>query len=304
MSHENKPVGELFARVYLERGAPTQDNDFFRNRLEAYLSSNHYKDYAELSKYLKQEAGLVVPVTYQQQFGLYYNFPDFLSKTRIEYLLTAMTLIWRFLRQKYPQATRASKPGIQFETIYPQADAWHAFVTRTLREENMAYALDEKCGVHFFVDEEFERNRVSALRSLEAPRYAGVRAAFEAAHGYLDAQPPDTKASVRSMFEALEILARLIDPQSKNLNKWSTENKLKELALSGVTDATERDSIAKTFDGLAQWVDGLHNYRHGQGVPRPVAPSLTFAVYVISSGAATLRWLADLDTRDEEAKTG
>lgn len=103
------------------------------------------------------------------------------------------------------------------------------------------------------------------------------------------------------MFEAIEILARLMDPPSKNLNRYSVENKLKALALGSTKDATERDTICKVFDGLAQWVDGLHNYRHGQGVQQPVAPSLTFAVYVISTGAATLRWLVEIDSKQNQA---
>ena len=302
MSENEAPVGELFIRVYLERGTPAQDNLLFRNRIEAYLSSNHYKDYSELTNYLKQEAGLVVAVTYQQKLGMYYNFPDFFGKSPIEYVLTAITLIWRFLQKKYPQTSLGSKPGIPFDTIYPQANAWHAFVARAFREENMTYSLDEKCGVHYFVDEEFERNRVSALKSIETPRYAGVRAAFEAAHSYLDAQPPDTKASVRSMFEAIEILARLMDPESKNLNKWLVANKLKALALNYTTDPIENDTVSKIFDGHAMWIEGLHNYRHGQGVQQPVAPSLTLAVYVISSGAAFLRWLIQLDIYDQQMR--
>ena len=293
MDEQPTPVGELFVRLYLERGAPAQDSPFFRNRLDAYLQANHSKDYAELSTYLKQEAGLVIASSYLDKLGVFYNFSEFFTKTRTEFVLSAVTLIWRFLHNQYRQWTKTA-------WTYPQADAWHAFVARALREENMAYSLDGQCEVHYFVDEEFERNRVSALKTLEAPRYAGVRAAFEAAHNYLDTQPPDTKASVRSTFEAIEILARLRDPQSKNLNKWLVENKLKALALSNTSDATETDTIGKVFDGLAQWVDGLHNYRHGQGVQQPVAPSLTLAVYVISSGAAALRWLVEIDSKQQQ----
>lgn len=160
----------------------------------------------------------------------------------------------------------------------------------------MAYTLDEKCGVHFFVDEEFERNRVTALSCLTSARYSAVRVAFEQAHSYLDAQPSDTKASVRAAFEAVEILARLMDSQSKNLNKWMVENKLKPLALAQASDPTESAVVEKLFDGLALAVDGLHNYRHGQGSEQPVAPSLTVSVYVVSTVAATLRWLVAIDS--------
>lgn len=288
-------VGELFARQYVERGALLQDNPFFRSRLDAFLQSNHYKDYADLSAYLRQESGLVVEPFYSDTYKTaYYKFTDFFSNTKIELVLSAVTLIWRFLR-KYSQVITTRNSASPFSHTHPSADAWHAFVARALREENMAYTLDEKCGVHFFVDEEFERNRVTALSCLTAARYGAVRVAFEQAHAYLDAQPADTKASVRAAFEALEILGRLMDTQSKNLNKWMVANKLKPMAVAKAQDATEAMVVEKLFDGLALAVDGLHNYRHGQGSQQPIAPSLSVAVYVISSVAAALRWLVAIE---------
>lgn len=301
-SQKAAPIGELFARLYVERGAPVQDSSFFRNRLDAYLQANHYKDYAEISTYLKQEAGLIVATAYLEKYSsVFFNFSDFFSKTRIEFVLNAITLIWRYLVSKYPEWVKSGEPASPYGYAYPMAQAWRTFVSRVMREENMAYTLDEKCGVHFVVDEEFERNRVSVLKCLEAPRYAGVRAAFEGAHHYLDAQPTDTKGSVRSAFEALEILARLMDPQSKNLNKWMVQNKLKPLAIATAVEDTEANTIEMIFDGLAHLVDGLHNYRHGQAVEQPVAPSLTVAVYVTSSVAAALRWMVAIDERYQQA---
>jgi hypothetical protein len=179
--------------------------------------------------------------------------------------------------------------------VCPRAHEWKDFVTRVFREENLGYVLDEHCGVHFLIDQEFEHNKATILQGLGSPRYLGVKAAFEAAHSYLDLTPPDTKASVRSMFESLEILTKLM-VQTQNLNKWVVENKLKQLA----QDAFSADDIAAVtigcaFDGFALWVNGLHNYRHGQGTTEPVAPSLSFTVYTLSSGAAFLRWLIELD---------
>lgn len=271
-------AGELFSRVYLERGVPLQDSIRFRNRLDAYVGG-HVADHRDLSAFLQREAGLIV------QYRGYYDFTALFAKDPIEHVLDTITLIWRYFRaQELVRGYSAKSSG-----------NWHTFVSRVLREENMGYRLDEQCGVHYFVDEEFERNRVSALSCLSAARYTGVRTAFEQAHAYLDAQPADTKASVRSAFEALEILARLMDPTSKNLNKRMVENKLKPLAVANAVDATEEKTISSIFDGLAQVVDGLHNYRHGQPAEEPVAPSMTMAVYVLSTVAATLRWLVAVD---------
>ena len=87
-----------------------------------------------------------------------------------------------------------------------------------------------------------------------------------------------------------------MDTQSKNLNKWMVENKLKPMAVAKTQDATEAAVVEKLFDGLALAVDGLHNYRHGQGSQQPIAPSLSVAVYVLSSVAAALRWLVAIES--------
>lgn len=299
-AEEQKAKGELFARLYMERGAPAQDNPFFRNRLDAYLQTNHYSDYAKISAYLKQEAGLIVSTSYLEKFhNVYYNFAEFFSKTRIDLVLSAFTLIWRFLRKEYSQLSKTGRIDSAYEMRYPEADAWREFVSRALREENLAYVLDEMCGVHYHIDEEFERNRISALNCLDSPKYAGVRAAFESAHRYLDTTPPDTKAAVRAAFEAFEISARLICPASKNLNKWMVENVLAPAVLKAASDATEIDAINKLFEGIAIQVDGLHLYRHGQASTEPVAPSLTLAVYVVSTVAAAIRWLVAVDLSNQ-----
>lgn len=73
------------------------------------------------------------------------------------------------------------------------------------------------------------------------------------------------------------------------------ENRLKPLAVQAAKDEHETEAMTKIFDGIAQWVDGLHYYRHGQGVERAVAPTQTLTVYAISTAAAVLRWLVELD---------
>ncbi|MDA8349888.1 MAG: hypothetical protein M0038_13995 [Pseudomonadota bacterium] len=291
MTNAERPSGELFSRLYIERGAPAQDSPFFRNRLSGYLSASHYEDGGAISAYLKEEGGLIL------SYNGYWDFDGFFTKTRIEFVLSSITLIWRFLKKQYPSWNGTSGPA---GFTYPKADAWHGFVQRALREENLAYSLDELCGVHYFVDEEFERNRVSVLRAASAPRYSGVLAAFQSAHSHLDAQPADTKASVRSMFEAVEILARLVDPNSQRLNRRLVE-KLKTLVSAAGVDSIERDCREKLLEGVADWVDAIHLYRHGQGLETPVAPSLEVAVYVLSSGAAALRLLLAVDSSLQKA---
>jgi hypothetical protein len=184
------------------------------------------------------------------------------------------------------------------------SDKWKQFVARVLIEENLGYQLDSKCGVHYFVDEEFERNRVATLRSLDDPKYSGIRDAYEAAYRHMDSDPPDTKGAVRSMFESLEILVRQMVPSTKNLNRWIVENTLKEkCAKIYASEATGAKVVAGLIDGFADWVDALHNYRHGQPSEQPVAPSEEVAVYVLSSGSAFLRWLIDINAELSKSST-
>ena len=270
-------IGQPFERVYLDRGTQLRDSMLFRNRLAGFLQSQ-YNDLWRIAAYLKQESGFIIG-SHPREFA------DFFTNTPIESILSSITIIWRFLREK----DRQSGPP------HVRAAAWHAFVARAMSEENMGYRLDSQAGVHFLIDEEFERSRASVLKCLEASRYSGVRDAFESAHSYLDAQPADEKASVRSAFEALEILARLIDPSSKNLNKNMVLNKLKPVAKKNAIDEIEEKVIDSVFEGIAMMVDGLHHYRHGQGKPEPVKPSLSLAIYVLSSTAAAIRWLVEID---------
>jgi hypothetical protein len=50
------------------------------------------------------------------------------------------------------------------------------------------------------------------------------------------------------------------------------------------------------LQSLRGWIDAAHGYRHEEGKPDTVAqPPLTLAVYLVSTGAAHLPWLAELD---------
>jgi hypothetical protein len=292
MSKGTPPTGELFSRLYIERGAPSRDSPPFRKRLEAFLSATYSEDNAKLVSYLKQEAGIEIPTTWLEKYHtLYYNFPQFFSQAPIEEVLSAITLIFRFLEKTYPPYFAATGKKVTSSNV----SGWIEFVGRALREENVGYTLDEKCGVHFLVDEEFERNRVSALRAADAARYSAVRAAFEIAHQALDSTPPNTKQAVRSMFEALEILAKLMVPGATRLNAELVKKALAGIAQGTTTEPTERLVLEKVMHSFADYVDGVHFYRHGQATNEPIEPSVPLAVHVMAMGASFLRLLLEAD---------
>jgi hypothetical protein len=62
-------------------------------------------------------------------------------------------------------------------------------------------------------------------------------------------------------------------------------------------DRTAIQAAEKLLQSFRDWIDAAHEYRHEDGVKDMVAqPPLTLAVYLVSAGAAHLRWLAEIDT--------
>lgn len=269
--------GKRFSLVYLDRTAPVRDSIRFRNRLAAYYGEHLYKNHdSNIMKEIRRETGSEIP--YFSNSG--YSVSEFFKQNEQRDILDSVTLIYRTLS----------------DSAYKQrAEHWKSFVSRTFKEENLGYKLDAHGGVHYYVDEEFERNRYSTLSVLKDSQYTSVRTAYEDAYRHLDNNPIDSKAAVRSIFESLEILVKqMVD--TKNLNKWVVENTLKEICLSPYeNDKTATKVVAEMFDGFAHWVDALHNYRHGQGEEQPVAPTEGIAIYVLSSGSAFLRWLIGIN---------
>lgn len=267
--------GQRFSLLYLDRSKILRDSQRFRNRLAAFYwkSLHDYQDKIVTAIHL--EIGANVPTT-----AYSYDVSDFFKKTDLRDLLDSITVIYNTL--------------IGFSHSV-KAENWKQFIQRAFSEENMGYRLDTKCGVHYYIDEEFERNRYSTLSALENSRYNAIRDAYDMAYKYLDSDPIDTKGAVRSIFESIEILVKqMVD--TKNLNKWIVENTLKEKCIGAYAkDETAKKVISQMFDGFAQWVDAIHNYRHGQADIEPVAPPVNVAIYIISSGTSFLRWLIEIN---------
>jgi hypothetical protein len=57
---------------------------------------------------------------------------------------------------------------------------------------------------------EFEHVRVASIAHLGTSRYNAGLSEFEAAYRPIEASPPDAKLAVRSMFEAIETLFKLL----------------------------------------------------------------------------------------------
>jgi hypothetical protein len=281
MSKKEIREGQLFSRTYLEHGEPTRDSKRFRTRIQAYFNevlAEHIE--VNLANLIGSQLG--VTVAWHQG---YLNFQDFFSNAELRDILDTISLITKLLQMESGEG----------------AKLWMEFVKDVFEEENVGYRIDPKGGVHYLVDEEFERNRVSAIASITSPKYAAVMRALELAFSALDARSINTKTAVRDTFEALEIVIKLLTNSNKNLDEKLVKNELAALLrkLPEYTEPSGASTIGKFIESLADWVNAAHPYRHGQKTEKLVAPSLTSAVLFLSTGAAYIRWLVDqLGTTD------
>jgi len=263
-----------FSLRYPEEGPPTLDSKRFRNRLAACISdmlSNNVGNAMELVVYLERETGTILDGANSLR-----QVENLFQKGELRDVRDAITHIYDYLLN---------------EQLDPEA--WRIFVVRVLKEENIGYIMDDDGGVQYLVDEAFQTNRAIAVRALQKPVYKGVLAAFEDAHRHFNTD--DTKAAVRSMYEALEILAK----QLKAVPRLSEQlvNDLRKQYGNRYDDQAARTTYNALFDAMVKWVVGLQVYRHGQGVDKIIAPDEITCVHILSAGTSYIRWLIDLENK-------
>jgi hypothetical protein len=290
MTDNSKPTGLPFSRLYLRPAEPQRDiSERARVRLGAFVDGLTKEARDTLASALRQNLGLIVP----RSVGHYW-FGKFFNNAPTVDALDALTGIFRALmpRPVDPRFKGLIRPG-------GTHIAWLEQCRAVLAEESLGYRMDDEGGVHPVVDIEFEAARMATLRRLARPEYGNVLHCFEAAHGHFEARTPDYKAAVRSMFEALEGLLRQMTGTQAKLGRPAVRDNLTPLILSRVPrqDPTELRATEELLESFGSWANSLHAYRHGQGVPDPVAPSPEFSAFVLSSGASYLRWLLEFDQR-------
>ena len=261
--------GQRFSQIYLERGAHVKDSQRMRNRVSAIYWELLEKDSFNIIQRIETETGAKVSAV-----GMGQSLDDFFEECEIRDFLDSITIIHKYFKEKHSSKARL----------------WHAFIFRVFKEENIGYQLDDEGGVHFFVDEEFEGNRVSVIAGLDSQ--PAVKEAFSKAYSFLDSDPQDTSSAVKSVFEAAEILYKhTVDAEGKErLNGHGINKKLKPLFQENLKDnPTEVTAMDHLLDGFCDWVDAGHMYRHGQKVDEPAPPSLEFAVHFVSQGASYIR---------------
>lgn len=294
--HNRTTVGALFSRVYAGNVEPALDSGAFRKRIAAYVHHDLHKDHWELSIYLKKESGFA-PNTWVSGSSLYHKYEEFILTIPRDQLLNLITFIWRFLNKKHqtllPRDGKWDLKNLEYRSI--PAEAWKRFVERVLLEENIGFVLDAQCGVRFRIDQQYDLQREATLSCLAERRFAASLAAFEDAHRHFASTPQDLKAALRALFESVEIVVKQMYSADR-LTAKLVSGEIKSKILSGYPDdPVARRAVGRVIDGFADWVDGMHHYRHGQGDEAPVVPPLSFAIYAMSSGAAFIRWLVQVE---------
>lgn len=263
--------GQLFSRTYLDRGAPTQDSPRFRSRFAAYIERLGFNE-SETAREIASELGVRVPRSSDARREVY-RFEFFINNAQLRDVLDVITIIYNNIRDS---------------SVNDNRKLYIEFINRAMKEENLSYRLDDAAGVHYFVDEEFERSRMATVSILVGDRYSAARDAFEDAHRAMLSQ--DTLGAVRRSFDAVE---NVFKQRFSVARLGATEVKSKltpfmEARYNGrVLHATGRLAVS-----LSEWTNAAHQFRHAPGDADPSPPPLEMAILMMSQAAGFLRWLA------------
>jgi hypothetical protein len=281
------PEGGRFSHVYVSRGEPTDDSTRMRRRLASLVEE--FTGLDGLGSRLKKELGVRLPYDVA---GL--DWDEFFAKCELRDLLDTVTIAWQYLNVR-----------VRTERYAPSSaapESWLQQVRRIFEEENVRYRIDSKGGVHFAIDDEFERNRAASLAVLNGPRYSNVLNEFDAAYSQLAAIPPIGKAAIRSTFSAAEGLFRLMFSEAPRLGAKEIDKYVPALLQRmHANDQTASRASHRLLNSFKEWVDAAHFYRHEPGKEEIAQPPMPLAINLVSLGASYIRWLAEIDAAQQAA---
>ncbi len=267
--------GGRFSHIYGDRGEPAEDSKRMRHRIGAAIAASDLLD-VQLKAVIESEIGITAPYSK--------SWATFLKEMELRDVLDLVTVTANFLR-----GWAGNGEGM--------ARLWLATIDRIFREENVHYRIEPKGGVRFYIDEAFSRSRASAVAAISGARHANALGEFEKGMAALAQAPPDGKGAIRGVFSAVECIFRLVLPRAPRLSAAELEGLSPLLDKLYANENTARRASAKMLGSMAEWVDAAHFYRHEEGAEEVAQPPLHLTVYLVSSGTAHLRWLAELDTR-------
>jgi len=270
MADGSSAVGQLFSRIYIEKSQPRVDSVRFRARLAAKIKSFSFSESAT-ARLILEETGAVVAKGGLVNRPVYF-YETFVKTAELRDLLDTITLIYR---------------SLQSSALSAMQQKYREDVERIMREENLSYRLDAFGGVHYYVDEEFERSRFAALSGMSSERYLAAKEAFEDAHRAL--LSTDLLSAVRRAFDAVENVFKLHYNVSR-LGASEIKTKLTPIVAAKYSGRVENAGI-RLLASFAEWTNAAHQFRHAPGEADPSPPPTEIAILMVSQAAAHLRWL-------------
>jgi hypothetical protein len=259
----------------------------FRRRLAGYVNLEfarfHFDDVRHIIKLIVARTGADV----KSQGGTFDTLTSFFISSEVIDLLDSITIV----------ADGLSWIGQKISSVnqLQYAKLWVSFVRTALSEENLNYHIDDNGVVHPFIDQEFEKNRTSALDALASERFCNARHDFEEAMRHL--RNGEGKQAIRMLFPAVESAAKVLVPGSfarlmpNEVDRYfrpKLEEKYKNNELAIIAGQ-------QLLDGFKCWIIASQQYRHGQPTNDMAEPPTDFLVAYLSSGATYLRWIIELN---------
>jgi len=262
--------------LYLRPPERAQDSGRARQRVAALLRDRIFTEHAErLAPFISREIGTSLPGEgkYSSQWG------EFVRECRTPDFLDIITVVYRYL------FWHAGEEIAQW---------WRDSARRIFAEENLAYVIDDAGGVHPAIDQEFQRNILSAIGALQSPRYQNIGPLIDSALAYLRAEPPNYKHAWRAMLSAVEGMFELSFPYVR-MSVDEIERRLSPIIPETYPDPAAQAAARAMVNGFKTWLEASHLYRHQPGAEEVPQPPADIAILAISTAASLLRWLASID---------
>lgn len=258
--------GAPFRRNYLREALLLSDSVRARRRLLRWFMSTRSAIRHRFVLLVESELGVDYPVGFES-----YNHERFWTDGDIADVLSGITFWVRLCNHDANLISEAR---------------------RILAEEQLRYRLDDKGGVHFAVDEEFERTVQSALAGLGDPQYSSALHALQQGLSSLGTEHQSGKGLIRGVFEAVEsaFLTVIRRPEINRISAADVDRHLKPVFLARYDTWHDANEITgRSLAVLKAWIHVGHYYRHGVPLEQIHEPPLDLAVAVASEGMAILR---------------
>lgn len=280
-------IGKRFTHIYLVRGEPEKDSAKARFRL-AKLAEKSF------------------PITHPSYSSRSQNNPDSLVQEKIENEIgvefaTHGVRSWKRYFEKITVNDMLDTITVLVEglCIKNEMDMFIAEAQRILKEENLAYKIDDVGGLHPFIDSAFSTELDSVISFLNDTRHAASAEYVNRIDGFLLQSPQDFMGAIRVVFGACENTFKLMYNVPR-LDAKTAENSIGcDQQKIYKNNGTLQRSSAKILTSFKQWVDAVHFYRHEQGKEELSQPAEEIAILLISQGLSFVRWLAMLDRKKD-----